>query len=43
MKNDISNNLKISNPLAISSKTGYGIHRLKTIIAYHTHTIKLAT
>jgi len=43
MKNDISNNLKISNPLAISSKTGYGIHRLRTTIANHTHTIKLAT
>jgi GTP-binding protein HflX len=42
MKNDIANNLKISNPLAISSKTGYGIHKLKTIIANHTHTIKLA-
>jgi GTPase len=42
MKSDIANNLKISNLLAISSKTGYGIHKLKTIIANHTHTIKLA-
>jgi GTP-binding protein HflX len=42
MKNDIANNLKISNPIVISSKTGYGIHKLKTIIANHTHTIKLA-
>jgi|SRR5215467_11801617 len=42
MKNDILNNLKISNPIAISTKTGDGIHKLKTIMANHTHTIKLA-
>jgi GTP-binding protein HflX len=41
MKNDIENNLKISNPIAISSKTGYGIHKLKTIIGNHTHIVKL--
>jgi GTP-binding protein HflX len=34
-KNDIANNLKISNPLAISSKTGYGISKLKTMIGRH--------
>jgi GTP-binding protein HflX len=31
---EIANDLKISNPVAISSKTGYGIHKLKTIIRY---------
>ncbi|HET7389488.1 MAG TPA: GTPase HflX [Nitrososphaeraceae archaeon] len=41
MKNDIANDLKISNPIAISSKTGYGIHKLKTIIGNHTHIVKL--
>ena len=41
MKNDITNDLKISNPIAISSKTGYGIHKLKTIIGNHTHIVKL--
>ena len=34
-KNDIANDLKISNPIAISSKTGYGIHKLKTMIGSH--------
>jgi GTPase len=29
----IANNLSLSNPLSISSKTGYGIHSLKTMIA----------
>ncbi len=28
----IANDLIISNPIAISSKTGYGIHKLKTMI-----------
>jgi len=41
MKNDIANDLKISNPIAISSKTGYGIHKLKTIIGNHTYIVKL--
>jgi GTP-binding protein HflX len=41
MKNDIANDLKISDPIAISSKTGYGIHKLKTMIANHTHIVKL--
>ena len=31
----VVNNLKISNPIAISSKTGYGIHKLKTMIGRH--------
>jgi GTPase len=38
-KNDIAKDLKISNPLAISSKTGYGIHKLKTMILYHHTTL----
>jgi GTPase len=41
MKNDIENDLEISNPIAISSKTGYGIHKLKTIIVNHTDIVKL--
>ena len=32
---DIANDLKISNPIVISSKTGYGIHKLKAIIGNH--------
>jgi GTP-binding protein HflX len=28
----IANDLIISNPIAISSRTGYGIHKLKTMI-----------
>jgi GTPase len=32
---DIANDLKISNPIAISSKTGYGIHKLKAMIGNH--------
>jgi GTP-binding protein HflX len=32
---DIANNLQISNPIAISSKTGYGINKLKTMIGRH--------
>ena len=34
-KNDIANDLKIPNPIAISSKTGYGISKLKTMIGRH--------
>jgi GTPase len=34
-KNDIANNLQISNPIAISSKTRYGISKLKTVIGRH--------
>ena len=30
---EITNALRISNPLVISSKTGYGIHKLKTMMA----------
>ena len=36
---EIANDLKISNPIAISSKTGYGISKLKTIIGSHTHIV----
>jgi GTP-binding protein HflX len=32
---DIANDLQISNPIAISSKTGYGINKLKTMIGRH--------
>ncbi|HET7344514.1 MAG TPA: hypothetical protein VFJ05_01415, partial [Nitrososphaeraceae archaeon] len=28
----IANDLMIPNPIAISSKTGYGIHKLKTMV-----------
>ena len=37
---EITDALGVSNPLVISSKTGYGIHKLKTIMA--DHLIKLA-
>jgi len=37
---DIANALGISNPIVISSKTGYGIRKLKTMIG--SHLIKLA-
>jgi GTPase len=37
---EIVNALGISNPIVISSKTGYGIHKLKTMIG--SHLIKLA-
>ena len=37
---EIANALRISNPIVISSKTGYGIHKLKTMLA--SHLIKLA-
>jgi len=32
---EIANALRVSNPIVISSKTGYGIHKLKTMIASH--------
>jgi len=35
--------LKISNPIAISSKTGYGIHNLKTMIGSHVDVVELLT
>jgi GTPase len=38
---EIANDLQISNLLIISSKTGYGIHRLKNVIA--SNIMKLAT
>jgi GTPase len=37
---EITDALGVSNPLVISSKTGYGIHKLKTMMA--DHLIKLA-
>jgi GTP-binding protein HflX len=37
---EIAKALGISNPIVISSKTGYGIHKLKTMIG--SHLIKLA-
>ena len=43
MKNNIANNLKISNPIAISSKTGYGIHKLKTMMGSHRDVVKSLT
>jgi GTPase len=43
MKNYIANNLKISNPIAISSKTGYGIHKLKTMIGSRIDVVELLT
>ena len=32
---EITDALGVSNPLVISSKTGYGIHKLKTMMADH--------
>ena len=43
MKNYIANNLKISNPIAISSKSGYGIHKLKTMMGSHIDAVKSLT
>ena len=40
MKNYIANNLKISNPIAISFKSRYGIHKLKTMMASHINVVK---
>jgi 50S ribosomal subunit-associated GTPase HflX len=37
---EIVNTLWISNPIVIASKTGYGIHKLQTMI--RSHLIKLA-
>jgi GTP-binding protein HflX len=31
----ITKDLEISNPVVVSSKTGYGIHKLKTMIGHH--------
>ncbi len=43
MKNYIANNLNISNPIAISSKSGYGIHKLKTMMGSHIDAVKSLT
>jgi GTPase len=40
---EIANDLRISNPIAISSKTGYGIHKLKTMIASHLIKLVIST
>jgi GTPase len=32
---EITKDLELSNPVIISSKTGYGIHKLKTMIGHH--------
>ena len=37
---EIANDLQISDPIVISSKTGYGIHKLKKMMA--NHLIRLA-
>lgn len=34
---NIANDLSLSNPITISSKTGYGIHKLKTMIAHNLY------
>jgi GTP-binding protein HflX len=34
---NIANDLSVSNPITISSKTGYGIHKLKTMIAHNLY------
>jgi GTPase len=39
---EIVNALGISNPIVISSKTGYGIHKLKTMIASHLTKISIS-
>jgi GTP-binding protein HflX len=38
----ISEDLGISNPVLISSKTGYGITKLKTIISHHSYAVTKA-
>ena len=37
---EIIKELRVENPLVVSSKTGYGIHRLKTIIKQHSMSLK---
>lgn len=39
---EITDALGVSNPLVISSKTGYGIHNLKTIMADHMISMRSA-
>jgi GTPase len=33
---EIAKDLHLENPLTVSSKTGYGVHKLKTIIKQYT-------
>jgi GTP-binding protein HflX len=42
MMKKISEALGISNPMLISSKTGYGITKLKTIISQHSYSVSEA-
>jgi GTP-binding protein HflX len=39
---EVSNDLAISNPVVISSKTGYGISKLKAIISQHLYPANMA-
>jgi GTP-binding protein HflX len=39
---NIANDLSISNPIIISSNTGYGIRKLKTMIAHNLHSQSLS-
>jgi GTP-binding protein HflX len=38
----IANDLSLSNPITISSKTGYGIHKLKTMIVHNLYSQSLS-
>ena len=40
---EITNALRISNPLVISSKTGYGIHKLKSMMTDHLIKLPICT
>ena len=39
---NIANDLSVSNPITISSKNGYGIHKLKTMIAHNLYSQSLS-
>ncbi len=39
---NIANDLSVPNPITISSKTGYGIHKLKTMIAHNLYSQSLS-
>jgi GTP-binding protein HflX len=39
---NIANDLSVSNPITISSKSGYGIHKLKTTIAHNLYSQSLS-
>jgi GTP-binding protein HflX len=40
---NIANDLIVSNPIAISSRTGYGIHKLKTMVGSNLYSQSLAS